>query len=131
MISLDGSHSVGFILNGVDYHNGSTVLRTDIGRKGAALMCRTDIVGCCGNSKNHTADFYFPDGTKVRPQSTLGCKSNYYRTRGPGLIRLHRWPNGTETGQFNCQIPNTNGMLVNLTIYIGRCLDLSSLVITI
>ena len=45
MLSFESA--LGFVLNGVNYSNGSTVLRTDIGVGDAALQCTTDSTTCC------------------------------------------------------------------------------------
>ena len=57
-----------FVLNGVSYPNGSTVLRTDIGEGDAALQCTTDCTTCYTNYFNsgmHAGQFYILDGTQV------------------------------------------------------------------
>ena len=56
--------ALGFVLNGVNYTNGSTVLRTDIGEGDAALQCTTDRDGCCSGYER-AGDFYFPNGEQV------------------------------------------------------------------
>ena len=113
--------ALGFVLNGVTYPNGSTVLRTDIGEGDAALQCTTDSTTCCRNGEGgetRAGDFYFPDGSAVL--SSVSAPSNsYYRSRSSRLISLHRRPTATQTGQFRCEIPDASGMLVNLFINIG------------
>ena len=115
--------ALGFVLNGVNYTNGSTVLRTDIGEGEAALRCTTDRVGCCtGDGK--AGEFYFPNGTLV---PILGAdpiphSRTYYRNRGTGFIRLNRRQISTETGQFRCEIPDAIRTNVTLFINIGMLL---------
>ena len=47
MLSLLSGPGLGFVLDGVSYLNGSTVLRTDIREDDAALQCTTDRADCC------------------------------------------------------------------------------------
>ena len=112
--------ALGFILNGVNYPNSSTVLRTDIGEGDAALNCTTDSTTCCTNPNGETraGDFYFPDGSIVLSNGSAPSNS-YYRTRFSQLIRLHRRSTATQTGQFRCEIPAASGTTVNLFINIG------------
>ena len=117
-----------FVLDGVPYPNGSTVLRTDIGDgkvgNAAALQCTTDSTACCTNQPGQTraGDFYFPDGSVVDIESRTPSNS-YYRTRSSRLISLHRRPDATQTGQFRCEIPAASGTTVNLFINIGVFID--------
>ena len=102
------------------YPNGSTVLRTDIGEVDSALQCNTDRVGCCKTFAH--GEFYFPNNTLVPiPGEDLSIRT-YYRNRSVGFIRLHRRPNGHETGRFRCEIPDASGILVNLFINVGMTL---------
>ena len=113
---------LGFVLNGVTYSNGSTVLRTDIGEGAAALLCTTDKVTCCTNALGETraGEFYFPNGTWVPRLGYDPSIHTYYRSRGSRFISLNRINNGMETGQFRCEIPDASGTTVNLFINIGR-----------
>ena len=108
---------LGFVLNGMSYPNGSTVLRTDIGEGAAALQCTTDRADCCRTIR--AGEFYFPNGTMVPILGADPSIHKYYRSRDNGFIRLNRI-NGMETGQFRCEIPDASGILVNLFINIGR-----------
>ena len=113
--------ALGFILNGVNYTNGSTVLRTDIGEGDAALQCTTDRAGCCRNVLGETraGEFYFPTRSMVL-NSVSAPSNSYYRTRSSRLISLHRRSNGTLTGEFRCEIPDASGtQTVNRFINIG------------
>ena len=109
---------LGFVLNGMSYPNGSTVLRTDIGEGAAALRCTTDRADCCRNVR--AGEFYFPDGTRVLIPGPDPSIRTYYRYRDSGFIYLNRRDNAMETGQFRCEIPDASGILVNLFINIGR-----------
>ena len=118
MFSFEAAHR--FVLNGVTYTNGSTVLRTDIGDGDAALNCTTDSTTCCTNAMGETraGEFYFPDGSIVLSSGSAPSNS-YYRTRSSRLISLHRRPTATQTRQFHCEIPAASGTTVNLFINIG------------
>ena len=111
-----------FVLNGVNYPNGSTVLRTDIGEGDAALQCTTDSTTCCRNQNGETraGDFYFPNGSMVDIIVRVPPDS-YYRTRSSRLISLNRLPTATQTGQFHCVIPSASSgtQTVDLFINIG------------
>ena len=104
------------------YPDGSTVLRTDIGEEDNALQCTTDSTTCCRNDVNgeiRAGNFFFPNDGQV-PISTA-ANDGYYRNRLSRLIRLHRQPTGTITGQFRCVIPQGGGLPeANLTINIGE-----------
>ena len=114
---------LGFVLNGISYLNGSTVLRTDIGEGDASLLCTTDRAGCCAGTQSNTTgragEFYFPDGTQVLI-SDNNLTRTYYRNRTSGGIRLNRRPNSTITGEFHCEIPDASGTMVDLFISIGK-----------
>ena len=112
--------ALGFVLNGTNYPNGSTVLRTAIGEGDAALHCTTDSTTCCSNAMGETraGDFYFPDGSIVLTSGNASSNS-YYRTRSTRLISLNRRPDATQTGEFRCEIPDASGRTVNLFINIG------------
>ena len=111
--------ALGFVLNGVTYPNGSTVLRTDIGEGDAALWCTTDRDGCC-IPPGRAGEFYFPNGTQVPIRGVDPSIHTYYRNRGFGFIRLNRRSVAMETGQFRCEIPDASGTSVNLYINIGE-----------
>ena len=110
---------LGFVLNSVNYLNGSTVLRDDIEEGADALWCTTDRADCCTGTPGKAGEFYFPDGNVV-PISNNDLTRTYYRNRIAGAIRLNRRPNGTITGQFRCEIPDASGTLVNLFINVGK-----------
>ena len=110
--------ALGFVLDGVTYPSGSTVLRTDIGEGDAALQCTTDRVGCCSIGTARAGHFYFPNGEQV-PTSGNDPSRTYYRNRGDGFIRLNRRSNGVILGQFRCEIPDASGRLVDLFINVG------------
>ena len=113
--------ALGFVLNGVAYPSGSTVLRTDIGEEEYALQCTTDSNTCCTNAPGETraGQFYFPDGTQMPVKGNV--TTPYYRERHTMSISLnHRSNIATKpTGQFRCEIPDASGTTVNLFINIG------------
>ena len=111
LLSIKIAGTLGFVLNGVSYSSGSTVFRTDIGEREAALYCTTDKVTCCTNQNGETRDgqFYFPDGTQV-PIIAVDATSPYYRLRHSMSISLNRRSNipTQPTGQFRCEIPDAS-----------------------
>ena len=99
------------------------MLRTDIGIDEAALQCTTDSTTCCSNDLPEVrgGEFYFPDEGGLVPIRIASFSLGYYRTRDSQLIRLNRWLNGTTTGKFRCEIPESSGRNISLFINIGRC----------
>ena len=119
-ILFHSAGTLGFYLNGVAYHNGSTVLRSVIGEENNALQCTTDSTTCCSNlpPEMRAGEFYFPDGSEVPIMAE--SRNGYYRTRASGYISLNRQSNGTITGQFRCKIPAASQIDVHLLINIGK-----------
>ena len=82
-----------------------------------SLLCVTpDNIACCSTAEtggDPLGNWYFPNGTQVPPDSTGW---NFYMTRGPGVVRLHRHTGGV-SGIYHCVIPNQSG--VNQTLYVG------------
>jgi hypothetical protein len=106
---------IGFSLNGINYSNSSTVLRTDIGEGADALLCTTDFYYCC--TYYFTGQFYFPNNTRVPAQRNIG-RSGYYKSDLYLKIRLNRQSeNGVLTGQFTCEIPT--GYYTTSVLYIN------------
>jgi hypothetical protein len=114
--------TLGFYLNGVAYHNGSTVRRSDIGEGDNVLQCTTESTTCCSNlpPEMRAGEFYMPDGSVV-PTSGETRLNGYYRTRGSRHIALNRRSTGTITGLFQCEIPDARQITVRLLINIGEC----------
>ena len=78
-----------------------------------------DNVTCCSTAETGGAplgNWYFPNGTDVPPDSTGW---NFYRTRGPGVVRLHQLYNltGGVPGIYCCEIPDLTGD--NQTLDVG------------
>ena len=105
---------VWFTLRGTTYQNNSLVKLKDIGEGDDALLCVTDLTACCKPPHSDTTgNWFFPNGTRV-PSS--GAQSDFHRTRGQMVVRLHR-KRGGATGIYSCEIPDA--MSVTQTIYIG------------
>ena len=71
---------------------------------------------CCARAQSGGAtlgDWYYPNGTGV---ANSGSMWEFYRNRGPSVVRLHRRRGGV-TGIYRCEIPDTAG--VGQTMYIG------------
>ena len=90
----------------------------DIGEGDGALVCITNLTACCrppytGEMRYATGNWFFPNGTRV-PSS--GSQSDFHRTRGQMVIRMHR-RRGGEDGIYHCEIPDAEN--VTQFIYIG------------
>ena len=108
-----GAADVWFSLNGTTYQNNSVITLEDIGEGDDALLCITDQRNCCRNADTGVVfgNWFFPNGARV-PSETV----NIYRTRGQGVVRLHRRRGGAE-GLYRCEIPDTSN--ITQSIYIG------------
>ena len=105
---------VHFILMGQPLANNSIIALADIGEIGDALICKTDLVNCCGTSPNRFGQFYYPNGTAVPINNQ---NEGFYRNRGDQEIRLHRRSGITSpTGRFRCEIPDSDMVTQNLFI---------------
>ena len=91
----------------------------DIGKGDAALHCRTDKNGCCGDPKNsREGEWYFPSGMKVGTEA--GTEDEFYRNRAAKIVRLnHRQHIFTERGLFQCKVPDVSNTLQ--TVYVNIC----------
>jgi hypothetical protein len=95
----------------------------------AALLCVTDLVGCC-QSPQRRGDWYYPDGRRVQFD---GHPSNavFRRNRGQnyvingrqlyGSVRLWRRFSPTERGRFRCELPSAANPSFNQTLYANIC----------
>ena len=85
----------------------------DIAENDGALLCYTNNVECCESSRK--GEWYFPNGTTVGTSVDGG---DFYRNRGPSVVRLNRRNNAMmPTGVFCCEIPDANG--TDQSIYVG------------
>ena len=119
-------------LNGVNITNNGYVLVTDIteggfgvtGMDDGGLLCITDRSDCCRVIHNPNGggqgEWYFPNGTSVQIQGTRYGDSIFYRNRDTKLVRLNRVGNPSERGRFRCEVPNADGVMVNLYVNIGE-----------
>ena len=88
------------------YSNNSYILNSDIGEgNDGALLCFTDLSPCCDSAGgSDVGEWFFPDESQVLAP---GTGTDFYRDRGPGMVRLHRRNNAmSPTGQFCCEVPN-------------------------
>ena len=102
---------VAAVLRNTTYQNNSIVTLKDIGEGDDALLCITNLTGCCQSPAN--GNWFFPNGTRV-PSSNV--QWDFHRARGQMMVRLNR-RRGGEEGIYCCVIPDS--MNVNQTIYIG------------
>ena len=105
----------------VSQYTGNYVLIVDVGERatggtGGPLLCYTDNTQCCESTS--MGDWYLPSGMKVGDEGDAG---DFYVTRGPGFVRLHRRNNATSpTGMFCCEVPNARSVNRRTCIDIGR-----------
>ena len=107
--------TVSFWFRGKNYQNNSLVTLEDIGEVDDPLFCVTDQPACCRPLQTQPVlgNWFFPNGTRV---PSGGLQRDFFRTRGPSVVRLHRKRGGVN-GIYHCIIPDT--MNVTQTIYIG------------
>ena len=85
----------------------------DIDEGGDALLCTTDLTGCCKHPPTAIGNWFFPNGTKV-PHSNEPW--DFHTNRDEMVVRLNRRKDGVD-GIYRCDIPDSSN--VNQTIYIG------------
>jgi predicted outer membrane repeat protein len=108
--------SVYFELNGKAYPNNSVISLLEVGENQNALLCKTDLVSCCGTPPNRFGEFYYPSGEAV---PVRGTEHGFYRDRGAQVVRLNRREGITSpTGKFHCAVPYASGTIQNLFIYL-------------
>ena len=94
----------------------------DMTNNSNVVMCHTDLMTCCEGTNNHQADWYFPNGERVKLSD-----GNFYERRGDKQVNLLRRNKATSPfGIYRCDIPtNTTGndsmlIMVNRNIlYVG------------
>ena len=108
--------SVYFELNGKVYLNNSVIFLSEVGENENALLCKTDLVTCCGTQPYRFGEFHYPSGETV---SVRKAERGFYRNRGAQVVRLNRREGVTSpTGKFRCAIPDASGTIQNLYIYL-------------
>ena len=95
--------------------NNSYILRPNIGEgHNDSMHCVTDNSDCCSNGEGN---WYDETGGEVH-QGPDGDSDRVYITRGDGVVYLnHR--RGGSSGMWRCDIPDSNGALQSIYIYIG------------
>ena len=94
--------------------NNSYILRAGIGEgHNDSLHCVTDNSDCCSNGESN---WYDATGGEVQ-QRPVGT-SSLYVTRGDGVVYLNRREGGS-SGMWRCDIPDSNGVLQSIYIYLG------------
>ena len=105
--------------------NNSNILITEIGEGDSkALLCFTDLTGCCHD--NDTSEdvgtlaigyWLFPNGSAVR-EGEGG--EDFYTSRGSSVVLLNRRNNASSPeGQFCCVVPDAT--FTNVTICANLC----------
>ena len=74
----------------------------------------TDNSDCC---KNGEGNWYNETGGEVQ-QGPLGDSDRVYVTRGDGVVYFNRRIGGS-SGIWRCDIPDSNGVLQSIYIYLG------------
>ena len=94
--------------------NNSFIPRPRIGEgHNASLHCVTGNSDCCSNGEGN---WYNERGGEVQ-QGSVG-PSNLYVTRGNRVVYLNRRIGG-RSGMWRCDIPDSNGVLQSIYIYLG------------
>ena len=110
-------------LDNFTHTNNTVLLLESIGeREEEALICRTDLTGCCSNlSLGH---WFYPNRSEV-PASDSG--NSIYRDRGDaGQVFLRRHNVLSPLGTYCCEVPTTGSGGSNGVI----CVFLSKLILS-
>ena len=95
--------------------NSSYILRPRIGEgHNDSLHCVTDNSDCCRNGEGN---WYNERGGEIQ-QGSVGDSDRLYVTRGDGVVYLNRRTLGS-SGMWRCDIPDSNGVLQSIYIYLG------------
>ena len=112
-----------FTLGDEPYRNGDNILITEIGEgDDGALLCVTDLIQCCRGVDTPSVggalgQWLYPNGSFVQVNDS---GDDFYRDRGPSVVRLHRRNNVmSPIGQFCCVVPDATS--VNRTTCISIC----------
>ena len=104
-------------LKGQSIANNSYVDVDDIGEGDDALLCHTTKIDCCYEHPNRAGEWFFPNGTSV---VNLGSSyGEFYRNRGPQVVRLNHRKGTFARGLFRCEIPDANYNMQTIYINIG------------
>ena len=102
-------------LNGRQSANNIEVTVADIGDRidgggvGEALLCYTDNDQCC----NDTGRWF-----KLRGADVSGI-GDFYVTKGPNVVRLHRRNNTSPIGMYCCEVPDARSRNIITCANIG------------
>ena len=117
VILLTDHADIHFELSGVILTNNSVVNVNDIGEGGSALLCKTNLLNCCGTPPNRFGEFFYPSGDQV-PIRARG--EGFYRNRRQQSVRLNRRDGITApTGKFRCEIPDATRVMKSVYITIN------------
>ena len=88
----------------------------------AALLCITDLMRCCRGIDRlgdpALGQWFYPNGINV---SIEGAGYDFYRNRGPSVVRLNRRNNATSpTGLYCCGVPDSTFTQHRVCANIGR-----------
>lgn len=105
------------LLKGQIYFNNSIIPLEEINIGDNALLCMTSNPNCCAGP-NRIGEFYFPNGDQV---PRIGPQNGFYRDRSDQIIRLNRLEGvTTPTGRYQCELPNSAGVLQNISFTLSR-----------
>ena len=81
-----------------------------MGENENALLCKTNLVTCCGTLPNRIGEFYYPSGDTV---SVKKAGDGFYRDRG--VQEVHQREGVTSpTGKFHCAVKWNNAISIRL-----------------
>ena len=97
--------------------NNSYINRGDIGEGvDDSLKCVTDYSDCCAGVGSDVGNWFDREGNEVH-QRTDGA-TDLYVTRGERVVYLNRITGGI-SGMWRCDIPDSDGMMQSIYIYLG------------
>ena len=97
--------------------NNSYIDRGGIGVGEASLKCVTDYSDCCAGAGSDVGNWFDRNGNEVH-QGVDGA-TDLYVTRGGGVVYFNRITGGAP-GMWRCDIPDSDGMIQSIYIYLGR-----------
>lgn len=111
-------------LNGQLYSNNSAIELREIfesADNSHSLMCVTSKRPCCRTPPHRFGEWLYPNGSTV---SISGSNNSFYRNRGDdGTVRLHRrgiTSSSAASGQYCCEIPNSDDIVQRLYVHFGE-----------